>query len=127
MSKQPPPVPTVSAVGPCRTVIQIVGRPGTGSLPSTIAPPDHPSAFKVTFSPQFLELYEHKPYAKKTFNLRISPLLESSNINPNNIEKHFVTDIPPWCIIFKSSSHVTQSINISILMVPKMERKLGVL
>ena len=29
--------------------------------------------------------------------------------------------------MFKSSSHVTQSINISILMVPKMERRLGVL
>ena len=43
MSKQPPPAPTASAVGPCPTVIQIVGRPGTGSLPSTIAPPDHPS------------------------------------------------------------------------------------
>ena len=42
MSKQPPPAPTTSAVGPCPTVIQIVGRPGTGSLPSTIAPPDHP-------------------------------------------------------------------------------------
>ena len=42
MSKQPPPAPTSSAVGPCPTVIQIVGRPGTGSLPSTIAPPDHP-------------------------------------------------------------------------------------
>ena len=26
---------------PCPTVIKIVGRPGTGSLPSTIAPPDH--------------------------------------------------------------------------------------
>ena len=42
MSKQPPPAPTASALGPCPTVIQIVGRPGTGSLPSTIAPPDHP-------------------------------------------------------------------------------------
>ena len=39
MSKQSPPAPTASAVGPCPTVIQIVGRPGTGSLPSTIAPP----------------------------------------------------------------------------------------
>ena len=39
MSKQPPPAPTASAVGPCPTAIQIVGRPGTGSLPSTIAPP----------------------------------------------------------------------------------------
>ena len=37
-----PPAPTASAVGPCPTVIQIVGRFGTGSLPSTIAPPDHP-------------------------------------------------------------------------------------
>ena len=43
MSKQPPPAPTASAVGPCPTEIQIVGRPDTGSLPSTIAPPDHPS------------------------------------------------------------------------------------
>ena len=42
MSKQPPPAPTASAIGPCPTVIQIVGRPGTGSLPSTIAPPHHP-------------------------------------------------------------------------------------
>ena len=43
MSKQTPPALTASAVGPCPTVIQIVGRPGTGSLPRTIAPPDHPS------------------------------------------------------------------------------------
>ena len=35
----PPPAPTVSAVGPCPTFIQIVGHPGTGSLPSTFAPP----------------------------------------------------------------------------------------
>ena len=38
MSKQPPPAHTASAVGPCPTKIQIVGRPGTGSLPRTIAP-----------------------------------------------------------------------------------------
>ena len=44
MSKQPPPAPTASAVGPCPTVIQTVRRPGTGSLPSTIALPDHPSS-----------------------------------------------------------------------------------
>ena len=42
MSKQPPPAPTASAVGPCPTLIQTVGRPGTGSLPYTIAPADHP-------------------------------------------------------------------------------------
>ena len=46
MSKPPPPAPTASAIGPCPTVIKIVGRPGTGSLPSTIAPPDHPRRSK---------------------------------------------------------------------------------
>ena len=49
MSKQPPPAPTASAVGPCPTVIQIVGRPDTGSLPSTIAPPDHPNQTKYHY------------------------------------------------------------------------------
>ena len=42
MSKQPPPTPTTSTVGPCPTIIQIVGHPGTGRLPRDIAPPDHP-------------------------------------------------------------------------------------
>ena len=50
LSKQPPPAPTASAVGPCPTVIQSVGRPGTGSLPSTIAPTDHPRAVRSTYS-----------------------------------------------------------------------------
>ena len=43
MPKPSPPAPTASATGPCPTVIKIEGRPGTGSLPSTIAPPDHPA------------------------------------------------------------------------------------
>ena len=47
-SKQPPPAPTASAIGPCPTLIQIVGRPGTESLPSTFAPPDHPRGFKIS-------------------------------------------------------------------------------
>ena len=51
MSKQAPPAPTASVIGPCPTIIQIVGRPGTGSLPSTIAPPDHPL---FTFRKRFL-------------------------------------------------------------------------
>ena len=51
MSKQPPPAPTASAVGPCPTVIPIVGRPGTGSLPSTIThpPPPPPPPKKKNF------------------------------------------------------------------------------
>ena len=35
------PAPTASAIGPCPTIIQIVGRPGTGSLPRTSTPPYH--------------------------------------------------------------------------------------
>ena len=42
MSKQPPPAPTASTIGPCPTIIQIVGRPSIGSLSRTIAPSDHP-------------------------------------------------------------------------------------
>ena len=41
-----PPAPTASTVGPCPTIIQIVRRPGTGSLPRTFAPPDHPRGRK---------------------------------------------------------------------------------
>ena len=54
MSNQPPPAPTASAIGPCPTIIQIVGRPGTGSLPRTIAPPDHPPdqlEFELQYKP----------------------------------------------------------------------------
>ena len=40
---------SLGAVGPCPTVIQIVGRPGTGGLPSTIAPPDHPCSWLVGY------------------------------------------------------------------------------
>ena len=40
LSKQRPPAPIASAIGPCPTITQIVGHPGTGSLPRTIAPPD---------------------------------------------------------------------------------------
>ena len=58
MFKQPPSAPTASAVGPCPTVFKIVGRPGTRSLPSTFAPPDHPLKIikiiqLVTFSKKF--------------------------------------------------------------------------
>ena len=41
VSKQRPPAPTASAVRPCPALIQISRTPGTVSLPSTVAPPDH--------------------------------------------------------------------------------------
>ena len=58
MSKQPPPAPTASAIGPYPTIIQIVGRPGTGSLPRTIAPPVHPELLYVK------DIYDHVQKAK---------------------------------------------------------------
>ena len=42
MFKQPPPAPTASAKALALLSSKLVGRPGTGSLPSTFAPPDHP-------------------------------------------------------------------------------------
>ena len=53
MSKQSPPAP--SAIGPCPTTIQIVGRPNTGSLPRTIAPPDHPTDER-TYIPYYTQV-----------------------------------------------------------------------
>ena len=40
MSKPPPPAPTASAIGPCPTIIQIVGRPALEVYP---APSHHPT------------------------------------------------------------------------------------
>ena len=59
MSKQPPPAPTASVVGPCPNIIQSVGRPGTGSLPSTIAPPDHPQGSKYMVLSNLLVQWYH--------------------------------------------------------------------
>ena len=40
MSEQPPPAPSASAVGPCSTVIQIVGHPDLEVYPG---PSHHPT------------------------------------------------------------------------------------
>ena len=57
------------------------------------ANPSNP-AHEVTFPPNYINLYEQKPKAIKSFGIRISPLLESANIKPQNIEKHFTPNIP---------------------------------
>ena len=61
------------------------------------ANPSNP-AHEVTFPPNYVDLYEQKPKAIKSFGIRISPLLESANIKPKNIEKHFTPNIPAWCM-----------------------------
>ena len=52
--------------------------------------------YEVTFPPNYVDLYEQKPKALKSFGIRISPLLESANIKPQNVEKTFY--IPAWCV-----------------------------
>ena len=61
------------------------------------ANPSNP-AHEVTFPPNYVDLYEQKPKFIKSFSIRISPLLESTNIKPQNIEKHFTPNIPAWCM-----------------------------
>ena len=43
-------------------------------------------------------LYESKPNFIKSFGVRILPVLESANINFNNIDKTFTPNVPAWCI-----------------------------
>ena len=59
--------------------------------------PSNP-AHEVTFPPNYVDLYEQKPKAIKSFGIRISALVESANIKPQNIEKHFTPNIPAWCM-----------------------------
>ena len=58
------------------------------------ANPSNP-AHEVTFPPNYVDLYEQKHKAIKSFGIKISPLLESTNIKPQNIEKHLT---PAWCM-----------------------------
>ena len=61
------------------------------------ANPSNP-AHEVTFPPNYVNLYEQKPKVIKSFGIRISPFLESANIKPQNIEKHFTPNILAWCM-----------------------------
>ena len=59
--------------------------------------PSNP-AHEITFPPNYVDLYEQKPKAIKSFCIRIPPLLQSANIKPQNTEKHFTPNIPAWCM-----------------------------
>ena len=61
------------------------------------AKPSNP-AHEVTFPPNYVDFYEQKPKAIKPFGIRIPPLLEATNIKPQNIEKHLTPNIPAWCV-----------------------------
>ena len=45
-----------------------------------------------------MDLYESKPNFIKAFGVKILPVLESANINFNNIDKTFTPNVPAWCI-----------------------------
>ena len=51
-------------------------------------------AHEVTFPPNYVNLYEHKPKAIKSFVIRFSPLLKSANIG----KKYFTPNTPAWCM-----------------------------
>ena len=61
------------------------------------ANPSNP-AHEVSFPPNYVDLYEQKPIAIKSFGIRISPILEPANIKPQNVEKYFTPNIPAWCV-----------------------------
>ena len=61
-----------------------------------VANPSNP-AHEVTF-PLNVDSYKQKPIAIKLFGIRISALLESANIKPQNVEKHFTPNILAWCV-----------------------------
>ena len=78
----------------------LYSRRGKLSLQYAIRLAANPSnpAHEVTFPPNYVDLYEQKPKAIKSFGIIISALLESANIKPQNIEKHFTPNIPAWCM-----------------------------
>ena len=64
------------------------------SLPYAIRHAVNPSnpAYEVTFPPKYVDVYGQKPKAIKSFGIRSSPLLESTNIKPQHVEKTFYTE-----------------------------------
>ena len=54
-------------------------------------------AHAVTFQPKCMDLYESKPILLN-LGARILPVLESANINFDNIETTLTPNVPAWCI-----------------------------
>ena len=62
-----------------------------GENPSTLL-------LKLHFHHNFQNTMKENLLQIKSFGLRIAPLLDSSNIKPENIQKHSISDIPAWFI-----------------------------
>ena len=102
MSKQPPPASTASAGGPCSTITQIVGRPGTGSLPRAIAPPDHP------LSRDKLQNREQQTLRKSICSYR-SKYMSGNNLPRISLIRGKL--FPDWARLFKLT---TLLVNVSL-------------
>ena len=59
--------------------------------------PSNP-AHEDSFPPRYVDLYEQRPKAIKSFGIRISSPLESANVKPQNVERHFIPSLPAWCL-----------------------------
>ena len=76
------------------------------------ANPSNP-AHEVTFPPNYVNLYEQKPKAIKSFGIRISPLLESANIKPQNID---FAQVRNNCFHVNNMKELFQDIHIDSIM-----------
>ena len=70
------------------------------SLHCAIRLAENPSnpANEVTFSLHYVDLFQQKYKAIKSFRIRISQLVESANIKPQNVEKHFHQIFQLWFV-----------------------------
>ena len=78
----------------------LCSRRGRLSLQCAIGLAASPSdpAHEVAFPPGCVDLYEQEPEAVESFGVGVSPLLESANIKPQGVEKHFTPSVPAWCV-----------------------------
>ena len=89
ISEQPPPAPTTSAVGPCPTVIQIVGRCGTEST-----------------------LWVPGCFIPETFHPRMFPPRHIGKYSKRGYQKHFI----PGCFLADTSANIVNEY-ISLIKV----------
>ena len=82
MSKQPPLAPTVSALA--LLLSKVIGLPGIGSLPSTIAPSDHPLGLVVTNS------------ILSSVKLNSDMISHTTEMNPRDIDQKRVARCYLW-------------------------------
>ena len=54
--------------------------------------------YNTVFRPNYFTLFQNKPNAIPTFDIRIAPTLNSAGIKVRNIQSNSILNIPPWTI-----------------------------